>query len=477
MRETPQDRPAPGVPLRSTGRRFQPHSVFLALAVTFGLAVLMANPPFQAPDEWENFYRAFQVSEGTMVGQKLEDSAGGELPANLGFAAVPMSLAFHTDRKMTRAILDQMRKPPFLDWSIAPRGFFDFRHVVLYAPVGYLPQATGILLGRTLSIGDLGVMYLARLGGFAACVGLGYAALRRMPRHRWSLMLILLVPMNLYLMGSIAQDGLLTGVAVLLVALLARLAVDPGRRPGWREMAVILILAAVLPIAKFVYLPLAALAPLLVLPRLPAWWAKACFATAFVLVCLLPVWAWSHVISSLYIPGRRDIPLDPVAQLHYVAREPLTFLLLVGRTLRAKGLDVCQMFVGSLGWVDTVMPKWFYGTYGLGLLGCLLLESGESSRVRWWHRLAMLGAILGGVFLIYLAMYANWNSVGSQSIIEGIQGRYFLPLAPLLVLGFPPWGARLRAPAWAAPALGTALGTTSAVVCLWAVVSRYYLPS
>ena len=266
MSPSPAVRPTP--PARPWYARLprQPHAVFLCLALTFGLGVLAANPPFQAPDEWENFYRAFQVSEGTIVGEKSETGAGGMLPGSLGFAAAPMGIAFHPERKMSGAIFRQMLYPIFTDWHGAPRGFMDFRHTVIYAPVGYAPQALGIDLGKLLTLGDLGVMYLARLAGFAACVGLGYTALRRMPFYRWSLMLLLLAPMGFYLMGSIAQDGVLIGEGALFVAVLAGLAANPGRAPTRGECAQLLVLAALMPIAKFVYLPMACLALVAVLP-------------------------------------------------------------------------------------------------------------------------------------------------------------------------------------------------------------------
>ncbi len=189
---------------------------------------------------------------------------------------------------------------------------------------------------------------------------------------------------------------------------------------------------------------------------------------------MLPVWGWGHVISSLYIPGRTDIPLDPVAQLHGVARAPWAFVALVGRTLAARGGDIYRMAVGDLGWVDTALPGWFYPTYGIGLLACIAVESGGAPRMAWWQRLLLPAAALACALLVFLAMYANWNAPGSRTPIDGIQGRYFLPLAPLVLIAGPRWGA-WRAPAWAPAALGGLLGVISAAVCLWAVVTRYYL--
>ena len=99
---------------------------------------------------------------------------------------------------------------------------------------------------------------------------------------------------------------------------LVRAGADPGHQVGVGEQAALLALAALLPMAKFVYLPLAAVTPFIVLPRLPTLRARAAFGAGYGVFCLLPVALWGRVIASLYSVGRMDIPIDPVAQLHGV---------------------------------------------------------------------------------------------------------------------------------------------------------------
>ena len=102
--------PLANVPRLSTARareffgKLQPHAVFLALTLTFGVAVMLLNPPFQAPDEGDHFYRAFQISEGGFVGQKGFGNAGGPLPVIAFRVADPEGISFHPDVKMTPAI-------------------------------------------------------------------------------------------------------------------------------------------------------------------------------------------------------------------------------------------------------------------------------------------------------------------------------------------------------------------------------------
>ena len=74
-------------------------------------------------------------------------------------------------------------------------------------------------------------------------------------------------------------------------------------------------------------------------------------------------------------------------------------------------------------------------------------------------------------------MYSNWNSAGSQRPIEGLQGRYFLPLAALVVLAFPSWPARPGPKRGPPRSSATALGRPAPPSASGPVVARYYLPS
>jgi uncharacterized membrane protein len=453
---------------------FQPHSVFLILASAFGLLVMVANPPFQAGDESEHFVRAFQISEGTIVGRKGFGNTGGDLPIIAFRVGDPEGISFHYEKKMTQAIFLKKLDPLFVDWKKAARTFCGFPHSVVYPPAGYLPQTLAIFLGRHAHIGPLGLMYLARLAGLIASIALAYAALRNLPVYRWSAMLLLLSPMSLYLFGSVAPDGFLISGTFLLVALALKFSVRDGDRVPRQYQAAIMGLASALAVAKGVYLPISFVACLLVLPRLADRRNQIIWGVAFMVLCLVPVWLWSRVVTAVYIPGRTDIPIDPAAQSLFVRAHPLTFLKVIATSLQAEYVGIYQWFVGVLSWGDTVLPAWFYWLYGCGLTACVTAESPGAFVVRWWPRVLLFGAAITTALLIILAQYLIWNSPGALTPIESLQGRYFIPAAILVVVSFPAI-RRLRIPRSSLEIFASALAATSAVVCLVAVVRRFYI--
>jgi len=76
-------------------------------------------------------------------------------------------------------------------------------------------------------------------------------------------------------------------------------------------------------------------------------------------------------------------------------------------------------------------------------------------------------AVLASIFALFLVMYLSWANVGAE-LVQGIQGRYFIPLIPFIALALP----RLRIPHAAALRLVAAVP-----VLLLAAWSTGYLPA
>src|ERR1700690_4387510 len=65
--------------------KFQYHKIFLLFGMDFGIVWLLLIPPFQGPDEFTHFYRAYMLSEGKLK-LSIDPSSGGSgcyLPASI----------------------------------------------------------------------------------------------------------------------------------------------------------------------------------------------------------------------------------------------------------------------------------------------------------------------------------------------------------------------------------------------------------
>lgn len=459
-----------------------PHQIFRRLAIAFGLLFTFLTPPFQSPDEHLHFYRAFQIAEGHLVAERQigdcygyskyfarDTCLGGRLPRSVLITVRQVSqtdLRFNPSQTQQ---LDDLAAVANLPLNPDDRLFLNFKTTALHAPIPYLPQAAGIALGNVFNLSPLLLMYAGRLGNLAAWSSLVFVAVRACPLNPELLATLALMPMSLFLAASLSVDGLTNGMAFALVGLAVAAATEapktPKRspNPGWLSL-----LAVLLSLAKLAYFPLALL--LLAIP--PArWGSRRRYWLGVAGTCLasgLAVAGWSAVVARIYVSLHPE--LEPTTQIQLVLANPLGFVATLGRTLTTHGLGLAHQYIGVLGWLDTPLPLAWAGLSWLVVLGLVLRSRRGEGGLRWGQRwLLAIAAFASAIVLCSLAYL--WNVVGSPTV-DGLQGRYFIPIVPVLALALsgrsPPWRRWERA-LW--------LGYAIASLTLTALVlgDRFYL--
>ena len=128
-------------------------------------------------------------------------------------------------------------------------------------------------------------------------------------------------------------------------------------------------------------------------------------------------------------------------QLKYILNNPFEYVLVILNTMTAKGAQfIYQLCTGDelmCHAKTTVYPIISY-IYSIILFFSVFMEDKEKEKKielnlarKIWVALIMIGTGL----LIVTAIYIQWTSlweVGKDSIL-GIQGRYFIPVAALLI--------------------------------------------
>jgi len=466
--------------------------VFLVLSFISGIILVFLIPPFQSPDEPEHFFRVFQISEGHITSEvRPQDRgpnalvvAGGMMPQifvdqNTQF----YRLAFDPSVKTSwNEITAQVRAPG----DINKRVFAVFSNTAVYSPLAYAPQTITLLLGRMLRLPPLMLLYCGRLGSVLAWTSLGYLSLRLTPVLRGAFLLLLLMPMPLFLSAVLSADVMTSALAILLVAFCLHEATAAGPM-RLSALLALLILTVCLSLTKLAYLPLLLLFFLIPARRLGSAWRYWLFFAATVLVNVIAVRAWLGMTPGLGMTLRpQDHALAPVQQLAWVEHHPLDFLNLYWHTIRAKAVWWMVALVGALGWLDTHLPRAFLIGYLLAIV--LSAVFGRSSaKAIWlfrsrWALLALLAAIVFPMGAIGLMDYVTWTDLGAPRV-EGIQGRYFMPLVPVALLLAPQWGPwldrtwpSLRRSRWAR-LTPVAIAAISCLTTILVIYRRYYVKS
>lgn len=451
----------------------RPNRFFLLTGLLFGLAFTIVTPPFQVPDEPAHFYRSYAISEGELWAQRHGASLGAMLPASLRALDTELrgDLPGRPELEIRPEKIVRALRVPLAEER---RVFVDYRTSAQLSFVPYLPQAAAMAIARMLGAPPLVLLYAARLVNLLVATALIALALRRLPAFRWLLTLLALTPMALFLRGSLSADAFTMAVAFLLAATVARLAwgedQQDGGQGGWRDLALLTACAAALCLTRPVYVPLAGLAFLIPAHRLPGGRRLPALAP-FVLVTAAAFALAVAIGSAVDLPLRVDEVVDRDRQIQDAFADPTRVAWILIRDSLQQGDRYLAQMVGQLGWLDVNLPKPFlWGS--LLVLGLLAFCDGRREVVvRPWQR-ALLGLIaVATVALVSAAQYATWTPYGAD-YLEGVQGRYYLPLAPAAA-----WllhNRRFQADPALLNRLLPVFSVLSSAFAVWLVLRRYY---
>jgi hypothetical protein len=412
---------------------------FAVVALVFGLAYVAVTPPFGAPDEYNHFFRAYHVSEGGVLARResiaLEGKAyamvGAPLPASLVQMAELAPRAEPTPATgpvSTRARVATMRALPLrADEQI----FTDFRNTALYAPVSYVPQGLGMLVARPFAASPVVPFYAGRLANLAFFAIVVALAMRIAPIHSSVLFLAAASPMALFVAASLSADAVLNAVCLVYVALVFSIALVDRRVRGL-EIGGLVALPVAIALSKHAYAPLCLLALMIPAERFGGRRWRLAVIGVGTAAALLAAAAWTVAASPLLEPIPGHVSAYPdlrEARTRLVLGDPFGFLEKLLRTLRVHGPRYALQLVGVLGWLEVPLPASILYAYLLALVAAAIAD-GASVTLALRQRAVVAATTAATVVTIFAALYLVWGSP-SENVLEGVQGRYFVPLVPL----------------------------------------------
>jgi hypothetical protein len=447
-----------------------PRATFLAAGGLFGLFFALATPAHDPPDEARHHARAWLISTGRF-------GVVGRAPGHE--ASVPRSIVrLHPPgRHYSEEQLRSGRLPPNTArtgphrWSELPArlrgslGRWDLQPVLYtsaYPPAVYAPYVPAMWLARALDLSAGASLLLARLFGLAAWLAGIAAVLRVAPAQRWLLCAAALLPISVFQAAALSGDALTQVVIFWWFAECLRAAARGAGALGRRGAGRLLAPAFALGLVKPGYAPLALAALALPLPLR----RRAVLGAAALAAAAVPTLWWAGVAASADVP-----PLFPGAdlggQLRHALADPFDFLAAAGGTVAALWRAWLEGLVGYLGHFDVEIPA---AATALGLAAVALSAAAEPSPLRPAARLWLPAAAVATALAVLGMAYLGWTAVGSR-VIQGVQGRYFLPLVPFALAALP------AAPAFARRALaGAVVASLAVVLCVsaLAMVRTYY---
>ncbi|MBN1846557.1 MAG: DUF2142 domain-containing protein [Sedimentisphaerales bacterium] len=468
----PSDLPIPGADRPGGLLRDRPAGVFVLLALVFGSLFAAVTPPFQAPDENRHFYRAYQLSQGRLLGRRQGNVAGDRLPVSIYQAGESTEyLRYRYDQKYSLAQLKELAGRPL---EPERRQFVPFVSVV-YCPVPYLAAVLGVLPGRLLDLNPLVLMYLGRLMNLLTWAALVYGAIRLSPMGKWLWAMLALTPMSLAQAASLSADALTNGLAFLTIAFFLRCALDDTPRLSRRDYLLMMMLTVALSLCKNIYFLLGGLFLWIPAKRIGSTGRYLLLLLALMAVNLAAVGLWSYAVRDL-LAVVRD-PASAQRQIEFLTSHGVEFAGMVLHSLAREGRYLLHTYVGQFGWLDAPLPRLHVWLWLAVLAAAAIGQAGRRAPLGWRQTIVALVLFAATLVLIFTLMFIYWEPVGARGI-RGVQGRYLIPLGPLLFLPLVSRGGRgghggrhwrLDGAIWI-PAAAVSLS-----VSLYVLLRRFYL--
>jgi uncharacterized membrane protein len=423
------DHPAMDSPyVRNTpfGAKISRLLLVLTLGALGSIPLVFLTPPFQVPDEAQHFYRAYQLSELHFRAEVQNGIAGGTLPDSL--PQLVKSSVYTADGILylaTPAPLSETAILRVIPLQSSIRHFVGFPGSAFYSPLPYMPQSTGIAIGRMFGLGPLYLLYLGRLFNCLVSLGLVVLAFCLMPFAEDLILFVGLLPMALFLYASLSADAAVIGCALVFCAW--AFSVNLGKPLRISEVALAAVAGAVFCSVKPVY------APLLFVVFVPGIFKHGRALKLIRLQVVLLVAALG--ITAIWLVCAKSSmtsPLNgahPSTQLSLVAHDPLLLVRAILHTFGIVTLVAYYMqLVGVFGWLTvTLHPAVIYLLPFVNLvviwrLGVHGPAKRSVARAAWYFTI-----FLTCVLLVMTALYLMWARVG-QNNVAGVQGRYFIPV-------------------------------------------------
>lgn len=413
--------------------------VILLLMGTMYSAVFL---PGTAPDEPYHYESSFYYSN-LITGHTNEDS---------------LLVMRETDIKLENdALTTVMDKESYqsVRQALTDNSSNDFETTSIDGQTKSLPQtrvfsAIGISLGQLFGLNGAMTFYLGRLFNFLCFALLAFAAYKITPVGKMLFAAITLLPMTLHITSSYSYDATIIGLSLLLIALCLK-GIYSEQKCSQKLLIVIPVVTFFLAPCKVLY----ALSALLVFLIPNSNFSSKKFAhiykfglmgLALFAVCIF------KLPDLLNMAGVSPTNTDPTSDGlehrgeesgHYHAlstliSSPLSAIFIFVNTINQKFDFYLNTFLGGfLGWFQPeIKTPWFFILLFLGILFYTARKSDIDSIIPS-KKTKVVFAVLS--FLMYTAvvmsMLLGWT-FDTELAAEGVQGRYFLPFAPLLFLLF-----------------------------------------
>ncbi|MFA5770204.1 MAG: DUF2142 domain-containing protein [Patescibacteria group bacterium] len=386
-------------------------------------------PPFQKPDEQPHFEKSLLISNGILFCKEKTNNKIKLEKKYVDFIKTPY-LDLMTHKNSAKLPLPIFFKDFFSNNQDNNRIDFNIDHLCSFPIISYLPQAFVLWILSFLNVNPIQSIYFVRL----AMSILGYfwfLYLYRKIADNYKLIILFTfaLPMTLHQISSFSYDALHIMFALTFFMLIINAWI-----PAFAGMTQTTKKYFKLFFVLFLFLSS----------------KKIGYETFFLFLFLIPIKIKPIIISSLiFIPfyflsklsGSYDLQssltnqiIHPLQQINFLLSNPLNVLNVIITTTFHRLTFYLQSLIGIFGWLEYGLDPLSYLIYGLFFIYVLSNINIVKKQMLTKNKTILLFITLIGSYIFIVLLAYVFNTAPGTLIANGVQGRYFIPFLPFIIL-------------------------------------------
>ena len=399
---------------------------FLFTVSIIGVLYIFIMPIYRGHDEHAHFFRAYEISKGVLNTRIENHMSLTDIPK--AFEEITEGTGRYFNEPYYKEVIEFLGTNTEDGEMITENGCY----MAVYSPIPYIPQAITIAITDLFTDNVAIMFYLARLVNLLVTIFILYLAIKTIPFGKKIIFLIAIIPTTMTQMASMSPDATTLSTCILFVSYILKLLYEKNTISK-KEVTIVTILGSIVALCKIVYIPFILL--VLLIPR-KRYENKKKYIQSIILMIVLPI-----LINLIWltIAGTHLVLIDnnksSVQTLNILTNIPEYIRTVLYTVQYSFGTLINELFGGALmhnDWVSTGMIITI-PVIVLFILEILLdeeLKGKLKTNMKW---------VFGGIIFIILclivtSLYVQWSPL-KWFFVNGIQGRYFLPLLlPLTIL-------------------------------------------
>lgn len=402
-------------------------SAFAVMTFFIGCIYIFVLPPFTVPDESAHIVTVYSKSS-KLLGKEVTDE-GGKVIADSNMGLYFIREEYPTKESYIRFVKGALGKNS--DVITTKESLANPLNV---KAVGYIPQIVGVSIARILKGSGEQILLIGRLFALLWYCFIMYFAIRIFPLNKMILFAVGLLPMTMQQVCSFSYDSVLLGLCFFLISYILWL-IYTKEVVELKDVLILVCVVSGIVMIKYIYIPIIGL--LLFIPKHKINFRVDRKKIAVSMFGMLSMFEIGSKMTLITEAAAKNIQIRSDGlykySIGYVISNLGDTLIVVTRTVFEKiSFFVESMIANPLGWVEIQLPNIIVLGFAIVLIFSAI-PNHRSPKItkRMMVTAGFIVVIVSG--LVLAAMLISYTYVGADTIL-GVQGRYFLPVLPLVLL-------------------------------------------